>query len=289
MDDGMGGFFNAFKMGRNRGNGEHGPFGGTKTYDETLYPVDHERAGQIRDFSLFHHFVRPLKQGVTATCVLDCCHSGTVLDLPYQYQPTDANTIRTARSMDSLGNLAFLYLLAGNPMAGLGDGFAPVWNHVDQSLPEGTTVDEYQGTGMEELIEVDQMDDTAFVSSPDLQDYFNAEDVGLEDDHTDDAVRGFDDPSAAVDANNAVFVGPDGEDPVMVVQGHAVEFDPANEDYLQPPLVDDTARGFMDNPYDTQFATGDGDDDNNEGLDCCPDDAGCGDMLGALMDAATDD
>lgn len=55
--------FNAFKMQQ-------------KKYDETLYPLDHERAGQIRDFSLFHHFVQPMAEGVTVTCVMDCCHSG---------------------------------------------------------------------------------------------------------------------------------------------------------------------------------------------------------------------
>ena len=47
--------FNAFKSNR-------------KEYDETLYPVDHERSGQIRDFSLFNNFVRPLRAGVRATC-----------------------------------------------------------------------------------------------------------------------------------------------------------------------------------------------------------------------------
>eukprot|EP00536_Pseudo-nitzschia_multiseries_P004412 jgi/Psemu1/188031/e_gw1.73.141.1 len=57
-----------------------------KEYDETLYPVDHARAGQIRDFNLFHHFVKPMAAGVTVTCVMDCCHSGSVLDLPYSYR-----------------------------------------------------------------------------------------------------------------------------------------------------------------------------------------------------------
>mmetsp|Transcript_48133 Transcript_48133/g.145372 ORF Transcript_48133/g.145372 Transcript_48133/m.145372 type:complete len:265 (+) Transcript_48133:193-987(+) len=29
-------------------------------YDETIYPLDHEQSGQIRDFSLFNHFVKPM-------------------------------------------------------------------------------------------------------------------------------------------------------------------------------------------------------------------------------------
>ena len=65
-----------------------------KDYDETLYPLDHEKAGQIRDFSLFNHFVNPMAAGVTATCVMDCCHSGSVLDLPYSYRSTKDGMIR---------------------------------------------------------------------------------------------------------------------------------------------------------------------------------------------------
>lgn len=54
-------------------------------YDETLVPLDYEEAGQIRDDDLFKILVHPMPEGVTVTCVMDCCHSGTVLDLPYKY------------------------------------------------------------------------------------------------------------------------------------------------------------------------------------------------------------
>ena len=54
-------------------------------YDETLIPVDYESAGQIRDDELFSTLIGPLKAGVVMTCVMDCCHSGTVLDLPYVF------------------------------------------------------------------------------------------------------------------------------------------------------------------------------------------------------------
>ena len=55
-------------------------------FDETLVPVDFGRCGQIRDDYLFQKLVCPMKEGVTMTCLFDCCHSGTVLDLPYVFK-----------------------------------------------------------------------------------------------------------------------------------------------------------------------------------------------------------
>lgn len=54
-------------------------------YDETLVPLDYASAGQIRDDDLFKKLVCAMPEGVTMTCVFDCCHSGTVLDLPYVF------------------------------------------------------------------------------------------------------------------------------------------------------------------------------------------------------------
>lgn len=55
-------------------------------FDETLIPVDYRENGQIRDDDLFQTLVRPMKPGVMVTCLMDCCHSGTVLDLPYKFK-----------------------------------------------------------------------------------------------------------------------------------------------------------------------------------------------------------
>lgn len=55
-------------------------------YDETLVPLDYESAGQIRDDDLFKILVGAMPAGVTLTCLMDCCHSGTVLDLPYKFK-----------------------------------------------------------------------------------------------------------------------------------------------------------------------------------------------------------
>ncbi|KAG7339571.1 caspase domain containing protein [Nitzschia inconspicua] len=57
----------------------------TDGYDETMVPVDYKNAGQIRDDDLYETLVRPMAKGVTVVSLMDCCHSETVLDLPYKY------------------------------------------------------------------------------------------------------------------------------------------------------------------------------------------------------------
>ena len=55
-------------------------------YDETLIPVDYQKAGQIRDDVVYSELVGRMPEGSTLTCLMDCCHSGTVLDLPYTFK-----------------------------------------------------------------------------------------------------------------------------------------------------------------------------------------------------------
>jgi len=54
--------------------------------DETLIPMNYTEAGQIRDDTVFQRLVLPMADDVTLTCLMDCCHSGTVLDLPYKFK-----------------------------------------------------------------------------------------------------------------------------------------------------------------------------------------------------------
>ena len=58
--------------------------------DETILPLDHEDAGQIIDDELLQRLVLPLPKGCKLTALMDCCHSGTALDLPYIFQATEA-------------------------------------------------------------------------------------------------------------------------------------------------------------------------------------------------------
>lgn len=55
-------------------------------YDETLVPVDYYSAGMIKDDDLLKKLVLPMAAGVFATSIMDCCHSGTILDLPYNFK-----------------------------------------------------------------------------------------------------------------------------------------------------------------------------------------------------------
>ncbi|GAB4862002.1 Metacaspase-1 [Ancistrocladus abbreviatus] len=52
-------------------------------YDETLCPLDFETQGMIVDDEINVTIVRPLPPGVKLHAIIDACHSGTVLDLPF--------------------------------------------------------------------------------------------------------------------------------------------------------------------------------------------------------------
>ncbi|CAJ1950634.1 unnamed protein product [Cylindrotheca closterium] len=58
-------------------------------YDETLIPVDFKASGHIVDDEVFNVLVKPMKRDVQVTVLMDCCHSGTALDLPYEMDATD--------------------------------------------------------------------------------------------------------------------------------------------------------------------------------------------------------
>lgn len=55
--------------------------------DEALVPLDYRTAGLLRDDDILEHVIMPLPEGCSLVCHVDCCHSGTMLDLPYQFKP----------------------------------------------------------------------------------------------------------------------------------------------------------------------------------------------------------
>jgi len=53
--------------------------------NETLLPLDFLEAGMIPDNVLHEQLVQPLPDGCRLTVVIDACHSGSGLDLPYSW------------------------------------------------------------------------------------------------------------------------------------------------------------------------------------------------------------
>lgn len=51
---------------------------------ETLVPLDSQYAGQISDDMINQIIVRPLPTGVRLHAIIDACHSGTMLNLPFR-------------------------------------------------------------------------------------------------------------------------------------------------------------------------------------------------------------
>jgi len=58
-------------------------------FDETISPVDYSTVGHIVDDDILTSLVVPMAKDVFVTCVMDCCHSGTVLDLPYVFKANE--------------------------------------------------------------------------------------------------------------------------------------------------------------------------------------------------------
>jgi len=54
--------------------------------DETICPLDFDKSGDITDDDLKTLLVDSLPNNAKLFCVLDCCHSGTVLDLRYDFK-----------------------------------------------------------------------------------------------------------------------------------------------------------------------------------------------------------
>ncbi|KAL7433666.1 hypothetical protein ACHAXH_005447 [Discostella pseudostelligera] len=55
-------------------------------YDEALCPRDFQSAGMIRDDELYEILVKGLPQGAHLVSLMDCCHSGSIMDLPYVFK-----------------------------------------------------------------------------------------------------------------------------------------------------------------------------------------------------------
>ncbi|KAH7047904.1 metacaspase-1 [Linnemannia elongata] len=92
--------------------------------DNTIYPVDHTRAGVIVDDIMHDIMVKPLPAGCRLTAIMDCCHSGSALDLPFTYstsgQLKDQNVLQGVGSGIMGAGLSYLKGDLGGVMNSLG-------------------------------------------------------------------------------------------------------------------------------------------------------------------------
>ncbi|KDQ21673.1 hypothetical protein BOTBODRAFT_210353 [Botryobasidium botryosum FD-172 SS1] len=71
--------------------------------DESILPVDHQCDvdQDIVDDEIFEAMVKPLPLGCKLTALIDCCHSGTLLDLRYPYRLNSSGSIADVLAQES--------------------------------------------------------------------------------------------------------------------------------------------------------------------------------------------
>lgn len=93
-------------------------------FDETIYPMDHEESGVIIDDTMHDILIKTLPAGCRLTAIMDCCHSGSALDLPYIYSTTgnlkEANIMADVGSGVLTAGMAYMKGDMGGMLRGLG-------------------------------------------------------------------------------------------------------------------------------------------------------------------------
>ncbi|KAF2198411.1 peptidase C14 [Delitschia confertaspora ATCC 74209] len=125
--------------------------------DDSIVPVDFEQRGQISSTVLHEHLVTRMAAGCTLFIVMDCCHSGSAVELPFVYRSdadgnislldnlkagiklaSDAgNLIRGGFSFDKLGEAQHLFAGATDFFRGL--------KHMGEQEEEGLDDNEFSG------------------------------------------------------------------------------------------------------------------------------------------------
>lgn len=81
--------------------------------DEALCPIDGDYEGFIEDDLVFEHLVKSLDKDVKLTAVTDCCHSGTIMDLPYKWTADGDYVFENRLSNAELAKLPNVVMLSG--------------------------------------------------------------------------------------------------------------------------------------------------------------------------------
>ncbi|ORY04576.1 peptidase C14, caspase domain-containing protein [Clohesyomyces aquaticus] len=87
----------------------------TTGLDDSIVPVDFQERGQISSTLLHEHLVTRMAPGCTLFIVMDCCHSGSAVELPFVYRSDSEGQINL---MDNLKQGVHLVGEASNLIQG---------------------------------------------------------------------------------------------------------------------------------------------------------------------------
>ncbi len=75
--------------------------------DEVIVPYDYKTSGIISD-DVLNTFLQQINQKSKCIMLFDCCHSGTILDLKYQYDKFNDRWIENINSTDLASNIIMI-------------------------------------------------------------------------------------------------------------------------------------------------------------------------------------
>lgn len=116
---------------------------------DTICPVDFQTAGQINSDTLHRHLVSQMPANSTLFVILDCCHSGSALELPFVYRSDDDGNVNLVNNLregmhllgeanDLLGGgFSFNKLAEAKDLYAGATNFFRSFKHMGQSQPAG--------------------------------------------------------------------------------------------------------------------------------------------------------
>jgi len=121
---------------------------------DTICPVDFQTRGQIDSDTLHEHLVSRLPPSSTLFVILDCCHSGSALELPFIYRSDDDGNVNLidnlkqgAHLLSEAGDLfrggfSFDKLAEAQDLYGGATSFFRSFKHMGESQPDGLGEDD---------------------------------------------------------------------------------------------------------------------------------------------------
>ena len=120
---------------------------------DTICPVDFQTGGQIDSDTLHEHLVSRLPPNSTLFVILDCCHSGSALELPFVYRSDDDGNVNLMDNVKQgiqllgeandlvFGGFSFNKLAEAQDLYGGATSFFRSFKHMGESQPSGLDED----------------------------------------------------------------------------------------------------------------------------------------------------